>query len=240
MAPIHEAVRQRDVEALRRELERGVDPDLRVSETDYRTPLQLLPRGSFETRNAEILQCHRLLLENGASVDVRDSINDTALHDACLFGNSALVKLLIEAGADVHARGCQQNTPLHQVKRHGSIARLLLRAGAEVNARNEYGLTPLEHALEYPMTLRVFPILLRAGSDLPAETDDPYIQRVIDAGGWANYERHHLDKLTAMLTPTPTPTDGRRRSRRRLSPLRRVPPEVIRRIVAYAFHAGYY
>ena len=34
--------------------------------------------------------------------------------------------------------------------------------------------------------------------------------------------------------------NGRRRSRRRLSPLRRLPPEVLRRIVAYAFHAGYY
>ena len=236
MAPIHEAVRQRDVEALRRELERGVDPDLRVSETDYRTPLQLLPRGSFETRNAEILQCHRLLLENGASVDVRDSINDTALHDACLFGNSAIVALLLEAGADVHARGCQQNTPLHQVKRHGSIAQLLLRAGAEVNARNEYGLTPLEHALEYPMTLRVFPILLRAGSDLPAETHDPYIQKVINAGGWANYERQHLDRLTLMLTPK---DDGRRRSPRRLSPLRRVPPEVLHKIAAFAFQLAF-
>ena len=62
----------------------------------------------------------------------------------------------------------------------------------------------------------------------------------IPVGGWAKYERLHLDRLTAMLTPTPTPTDGRRRSRRRLSPLRRLPPEVIRRIVAYAFHAGYY
>ena len=87
---------------------------------------------------------------------------------------------------------------------------------------------------------RVYPLLLRAGADLPAETDHPYLQKVIDAGGWANYERLHLDRLTAMLTPTPTPNDGRRRSRRRLSPLRRVPPEVIRRIVAYAFHAGYY
>ena len=95
MAPIHEAVRKRDVEALRRELERGVDPDLRVSETDYRTPLQLLPR-SFEC-SAEILQCHRLLLENGASVDARDSINDTALHDACLFGNSALRGILLSS-----------------------------------------------------------------------------------------------------------------------------------------------
>ncbi len=51
--------------------------------------------------------------------------------------------------------------------------------------------------------------------------------------------RAALDKLTAMLTPKP-PTDGRRRSRRRLSPLRRLPPEVLRKIVAYAFHAGYY
>ena len=71
------------------------------------------------------------------------------------------------------------------------------------------------------------------------QTEDPYIQKVIDAGGWARYESLHLDKLTAMLTPKP-PTDGRRRSRRRLSPLRRLPPEVLRRIVAYAFHAGYY
>ena len=58
-------------------------------------------------------------------------------------------------------------------------------------------------------------------------------------GGWANYERRHLDKLTAMLTPKDQ-TDERRRSRRRLSPLRRLPPEVLRKIVAYAFHAGYY
>ena len=67
----------------------------------------------------------------------------------------------------------------------------------------------------------------------------PYLQKVIDAGGWARYESLHLDKLTAMLTPK-APTDGRRRSRRRLSPLRRLPPEVLRKIVAYAFHAGYY
>ena len=65
------------------------------------------------------------------------------------------------------------------------------------------------------------------------------IQKVIDAGGWANYERRHLDQLTAMLTPKDQP-DERRRSRRRLSPLRHVPPEVLRKIAAFAFHAGYY
>ena len=99
--------------------------------------------------------------------------------------------------------------------------------------------TPLALALAQSHH-RMYPILLRAGADLPAETDHPYIQKVIDAGGWARYERLHLDKLTAMLTPTPIPADGRRLSRRRLSPLGRLPPEVLRKIVAYAFHAGYY
>ena len=63
---------------------------------------------------------------------------------------------------------------------------------------------------------------------------------LIEAGSFANYARLHLDRLTAMLTPKPAPADGPRRSRRRLSPLRRVPPEVLRRIVAFAFHVGYY
>ena len=66
-----------------------------------------------------------------------------------------------------------------------------------------------------------------------------HLQKVIAAGGWADYERHHLDQLTAMLAPKDQ-TDGCRRSRRRLSPLRHLPPEVLRKIVAYAFHAGYY
>ena len=62
------------------------------------------------------------------------------------------------------------------------------------------------------------------------------MQKVIDAGGWANYERHHLGKFTAMLTPK---DDGRRRSPRRLSPLRRVPPEVLHKIAAFAFQLAF-
>ena len=87
---------------------------------------------------------------------------------------------------------------------------------------------------------RVYPVLLAAGAPLPTEARDTYLLRVMAAGSFANYARLHLDRLTAMLTPKPVPADGPRRSRRRLSPLRRVPPEVLRRIVAFAFHVGYY
>ena len=152
--------------------------------------------------------------------------------------NAALLLVLIEAGANVNARGWKGKGPLHLAAREGAVecAVLLLKAGAAVNVESTHGHTPLSISLRNnPRCSRIRPILLRAGANLPAETNDPYIQKVINAGGWANYERQHLDRLTLMLTPK---DDGRRRSRP--SPLRRVPPEVIRRIVTYAFHAGYY
>ena len=81
MELIHHAVRLRDVEMLRRELERGVDPDLRATD---KTALQMLPRIP-RSCSAQVMQCYRLLLENGADVNVRDSINDTLLMDASLY-----------------------------------------------------------------------------------------------------------------------------------------------------------
>ena len=76
----------------------------------------------------------------------------------------------------------------------------------------------------------VYPALLAAGAALPTRTSDPYLQRVIAAGSFANYARRHHDTLTGMLTPRRGPS----------SPLRRVPPEVLRKIAAFAFHVGYY
>ena len=77
---------------------------------------------------------------------------------------------------------------------------------------------------------RVYPVLLAAGAVLPTEASDPYLQRVIEAGSFANYERQHLDRITGMLTPRRGPS----------SPLRHVLPEVLRKIAAFAFHVGYY
>ena len=121
---------------------------------------------------------------------------------------------------------------------------LLIRAGASVTARDYLGKTPLDLAIsqgysaglldlsdDYIKIRRIYPALLAAGAALPTSTyGDAYLQRVMAAGSFANYARRHLDTLTLMLTPR----------RGRSSPLRRVPPELIRRIVAFAFHAGFY
>ena len=83
---------------------------------------------------------------------------------------------------------------------------------------------------------------MRAGADLPIEDErgeEPYLQRVADAGGWEAYRRAHVDKLALLFTPKPETGSKRRRSKRRRSPLHGLPPELVRRVVEYWAHAGY-
>ena len=118
--------------------------------------------------------------------------------------------------------------------------RVLIRAGAAVDAVDDLGRTPLKFATTAPFGYnnhRTYAILLRAGAPLPdlehipnSDRGLPYLRKVRAAGSFSNYERLHLDKLTLMLTPRRGPS----------SPLRRVPPEVLRKIAAFAFHVGYY
>ena len=72
-------------------------------------------------------------------------------------------------------------------------------------------------------------MLLRAGAALPAvtalRTDDTYLRKVIAAGGFRQYERAHLNAIVASFAP-------------KLSHL--LPPELVRRVVEYAFHVGDY
>ena len=67
-------------------------------------------------------------------------------------------------------------------------------------------------------------ILLRGGATLPAETDDAYLLKVRAAGGFRQHERNHLNALAATFLPK----------------LPSLPPELVRRVVEYAFHIGDY
>ena len=89
---------------------------------------------------------------------------------------------------------------------------------------------------------RVFVALLRAGARLPTNRDNlpPYVDAVVKAGGYARYERAHCERLAAIFMPKPETGKGRRRSKRRRSPLHGLPPELVRRVVEYWAHAGYY
>ena len=68
-------------------------------------------------------------------------------------------------------------------------------------------------------------MLLRAGAALPGYyTTDAYIGKVRAAGSFQNYERAHLNAIAATFLPK----------------LPSLPPEMVRRVVEYAFHVGDY
>jgi hypothetical protein len=73
----------------------------------------------------------------------------------------SVVRLLVEAGADVNMRDAGGNTPLHG-DLDESAARALIDLGANVNAQNKRGETPLM----WTSSEAVAEILLNAGADV--------------------------------------------------------------------------
>jgi len=76
----------------------------------------------------------------------------TPLHLAAFFGQSNAARVLLEAGADVHAvsRNSLTNTPLHAAAagKHSDVALLLLAHGAKPDPADAGGYTPLQIATQ--------------------------------------------------------------------------------------------
>lgn len=102
---------------------------------------------------ARVKQC----LDEGADVNARDWLEFTPLMEATINGYAELTQLLIERGADVHARTYADetdpdndpggdtalmlvvqcwNSTYDNTDKHVKTARLLLEAGADINAKN--------------------------------------------------------------------------------------------------------
>ncbi|KIW70090.1 hypothetical protein PV04_02396 [Phialophora macrospora] len=136
----------------------------------------LLP-GDFV--DAFMFACHtrdvpltQLLIEDGVILSAPLINGRTPLHYACRRGVVEIVKVLVDAGADINARsGIELLTPLQEVCRSGEIeiVKVLVEAGADVNAppRLDFGLTNLETAAIFHY-VDVARILLDAGADVTA------------------------------------------------------------------------
>ena len=158
MAPIHDAARAGDVEALRRELERGVSPDT-------------------------------------------DEYGMTPLFTAAHRNNANCIPLLLRAGADPNA-SMNGISALIMAASYGSrdAVCMLLEAGALVDVKTEWGWTAMDYAYTSRTFAAICPLLLRAGSELPRAggsiRNDPYLSRIMDAGGFKAYESAHLAAVT--------------------------------------------
>ncbi|HEX4793597.1 MAG TPA: ankyrin repeat domain-containing protein [Humisphaera sp.] len=119
------------------------------------------------------------LLERHANVNARANDGRTALiavidsptdysdvePEAGRVFSLPIVKVLIDAGADVNAADALGSTPLHLAARRGHIkaVELLLEHKADVNAKDKQGRTPLTEAIEHKNTA-VSETLQKAGA----------------------------------------------------------------------------
>ena len=113
------------------------------------------------------------------SVHARGWIGDTPLHWSCHNGHVEIVRMLLDAGADIEADeiNCYGGRPLHWAsEKQTAVVRLLLDRGAAVNPRNAlddstyFGITPLGmNVLMDDDCADVTRLLLDAGAD-PAVT----------------------------------------------------------------------
>lgn len=101
-------------------------------------------RDEKELNSKSLLALMKYCIDNGANVDSTNSNGETLLCIACETGIQ-VVKLLVEAGADVNLKGCSVH-PIHVAIacNEFEVVKCLLEHGADVNVKNVYGDTPLD------------------------------------------------------------------------------------------------
>ena len=214
--PIITAVRTCDVEALRREIAAGGDPDMlySLSQTGltplwyaacYHTPYN-------EEQIRERLECISVLLEAGASVDklvcgvtplyhvVASSLFEDRANEI-----AALVEALVKAGADVNWEKGTSVLAGAAARCTAATVKCLISAGAVDLDR------ALVKAIDNGKQRNCAP-LLRAGAALPANSYtlyaphtrayvEPYIEKIRAVGSYKAYEKAHRQRLVAMFLP---------------------------------------
>ncbi len=113
--------------------------------------------------SGDVETVQRLLKEDSKRVNARTPGGATPLLRAAIRGQSAVVKILVENGADVNLAQGDGWTPLHAAvcdgndAAHIEITRLLLEHGAKMEAPQQAGLTPLHVATPFRPWTRVSP-----------------------------------------------------------------------------------
>ncbi|XP_078514830.1 uncharacterized protein LOC144773580 [Lissotriton helveticus] len=150
----------------------------------------------------------RMLLENGASVNQKDSNGRTLLASAAHSGNLEVVNLLISRGADVDVLDGHGQTPLALAARQGhtKVLHCLIANGADVNNADKEGWTALRSAA-WGGHSEAVASLLRAGAD--ADSTDTDNRTALRAAAWGGHEDIVLTLLQHGAEVNKMDTEGR-------------------------------
>ena len=129
-------------------------------------------RSHFFTRDTPLIEAAanghvdvvKLLIENGADVNLKGEAWYGPLHAAAAKGHIEVVKILLENGADVNI--FHHNKPLHNAAMNGHIevAEILLAHGADINAKGTDEWTALGTAVSNTQAEMVRYLLARGAN----------------------------------------------------------------------------
>ena len=90
----------------------------------------------------------KLLIENGANIEVKDNNGDTALILASYYRYLEIIQYLVEKGANINATNDNGWTSLMYASKYGELETIkyLLENGADVNIKNKNGNAALDLA----------------------------------------------------------------------------------------------
>ncbi|KAI4682832.1 hypothetical protein J4E81_009453 [Alternaria sp. BMP 2799] len=197
-------------------LKYGSSLDLRTDDfddSDSLDPDSVHPRSTalhFASRNGFVSMV-RTLLAHGATVDSKDAKNATPLHHAILNDQTEVVRVLLNAKADLSSTvwSAKYWPPLRPdgIERYlecpglksllvtavqlGSVKMisLLIEAGVDVNEHEEFYLSPLFHAVSRIRGTAMIEVLIKAGAN-PNVLDRQGLSLLMEACG-----RRHFDRI---------------------------------------------
>lgn len=195
--PVHKAITYRNLGMLKKAVEKGADihvksrvsgetPIIAATGTDDPEIIQyLISKGARINDIDEKLEttplmwaafmgnmrAAKVLIENGADVNIQNSKGKTALHYATeLYQNKpALVEMLIKAGADINVVSEINSIPLHSSILHNDLesVKILVSHGADIELKNNSGFTALHQAAYYGK-MDIVKYLLAKGANVNA------------------------------------------------------------------------
>lgn len=115
----------------------------------------------------------RTLLDQGADPRTTDSEHDEGpIVLAAKFADAAMIRMLLDAGAEVDARDDEGRTALFFAPVSLDLFRVLLEAGADLNAKAHSGETILMRKVSECASLAEVEQLLELGVDASARNDE--------------------------------------------------------------------
>ena len=148
-------------------------------------------------------------LDRGASINAKNSDNNTPLHEAAERGNIAAVNFLIEHGADLNARDEDGDTPLHFAAddNQHQVVDALLKAGAVPDPVNEDLETPLFLAAEEGQTESVQLLLASHGVEPNRKNDEGITPGMIARSKGYGAVADMIDRRGAAPAPAASPVN---------------------------------